>query len=143
MAAAKKCLELDRAMLERVQASRGGELHPKDPDDYLDPALWDHYVEARRDLVDFTTSNIEVLVKSRSGGPQGSSRPEADSDIEKRLVSSLSEMAMLEEKLAAYLTENLEVLRKAVTDLTRNQTLFTKYAKAGAKPEPERLSSQL
>ena len=93
--------------------------------------------------MDFTTSSIEVLAKTKSGGVEGVPKPEGDEDIEKRLMSSLSEMAALEERLAAYLTENLEVLRSAISDLARNQTLFTKYAKAGPKPEPEHLSSQI
>jgi hypothetical protein len=137
MGAADKCLDMDRRMLERIEFTKDGGLPPKDVDGYLDPALWEHYVQARRDLVDFTTSSIKVLTRDR---PKAAA--EAGSDIETRLMRSLSEMAALEEKFAAYLTENLEVLGTAITELTRNQTIFTKYAKTAAKPEPGYLSSQ-
>lgn len=141
MAATEKCLDMDRRMIDRVEASQGFDPASRDPDDFLDPAVWEHYVEARQDLVDFTTSSIQVLARNRSRS-NGADLPSEESDIERRLVSSLSEMAALEERLAAYLTENLEVLRMAVADLTRNQTLFSKYSKTGAKPEPGHLDSQ-
>jgi hypothetical protein len=141
MSAAEKCLEMDRRMVERVEASAAGSGKASDPDDFLDPALWEHYVEARRELVDFTTSSVRSLARSRSH-ETGTERPaREDSDIERRLMSSLTEMADLEERLASYLTKNLEVLRRTVTDLTRNQVLFSKYAKTGARPEPDHLSS--
>jgi hypothetical protein len=142
MAAFQRCLELDRAMAEKIDLSKAGGSSQRDPDEYLDPALWEHYVSARKDLVDFTTSNIEVLARSKPKNGKAEQTAEGGDDIENRLLSSLSEMADLERRLAAYLTENLEVLRRTLTALTRNQTLFTKYAKAIPKPEAERLDSK-
>ena len=137
--AADKCLEIDRHMVATVEASKDGDRSPKDPDGYLAPELWERYGEARRNLMDFTAAGINVLTRSGSGSE---ARPD-DEAVERRLASSLAEMADLEAKLAAYLTENLKVLDEAISGLTRNQTLFTKYSKtAAAKPEPGYLSSR-
>jgi hypothetical protein len=138
MESAEKCLEMDRGMLERVEASKRGGAPPADPDEYLDPSLWENFVEARRELIDFTSSSIEVLTRDPQGEP---ARP-SEEEVERRLIGSLTEMAELEEKLAAYLSQNLDVLAAAIGELTRNQTLFSRYAKSAAKPEPGYLSSQ-
>jgi hypothetical protein len=153
MAAAEQCLELDRRMAGRAEFAKPiPDARPpaEAVDDYLPPSVWEHYVEARRELVDFTTASIEVLARDRpaggqAGGPAPDEQEEAErerSDIERRLVNSLTEMVELESRLAAYLTENLEALDRTIDGLTRNQTLFTKYARRATKPDPCQISSQ-
>jgi hypothetical protein len=152
MEACDKCLALDRAMANKIADSQKIPFEHRDVDEYLDPSLWEHYVEARRDLFDFTTSGIEVITKTRQAEKAAQSQMEpgqkdssqdVDPDIERRLISSLSEMLELEAKLTNYLEENLNVLQQTIEDLIRNQTLFTKYASQNTKPEPGYLSSQI
>jgi hypothetical protein len=142
--AVAKCLELDRRMLDRVEANRDGERAPDDPDGFIAPAVWERYVAARRDLVDFTTASIAILAGGRPSIAEAEPGPEGQvaDEMEERLVGSLDELAELEEKLAAYLADNLQVLGNAIEELTRNQTVFTRYAQTAPKPEPGYLNSQ-
>jgi hypothetical protein len=174
--ACERCLTLDRQMAGKVTKNHGHALGRLEVEEYLDPALWEHYVQARRDLFDFTVTGIEVLTQSGSDqkkldksnsdhdptevnpasghkatpkAAHGEAHEEAHdeaheaAEIEKRLMSSLSEMLALEEKLTGYLAENLEVLKQTIEDLTKNQPLFSKYSRQNAKPDPGYLSSQI
>ncbi|MDR2422714.1 MAG: hypothetical protein LBE01_04980 [Deltaproteobacteria bacterium] len=127
--ACQKCLDLDRrfaAQLERQIA--GAELDP------LDPALWENFIEARRDLFDFTAMNLKLLAQGRSSP--------AESLIRERLLDSLSEMAAIEEQLADFLAKGLGDLKEAIDDLANGQALFAGYAALDAKPCAIRLDSQ-
>jgi hypothetical protein len=146
----QECLEMDRRMLARIgppEEDRG-----RDAENYLDPRLWEQFIEARQDLVEFTTSSIHVLSsgageKLPAGTGGRTAEDERDfaemSELENRLVTSLKEMVELETRLADYLTENLSVLRETIDGLARNQVLFTQYAKKYNKPEPGYLSSDV
>ncbi|MDR2388130.1 MAG: hypothetical protein LBE80_11200 [Deltaproteobacteria bacterium] len=138
-----ECLELDRAMLAKL-----GPLDQDkkaDPENYLDPKLWEQFISARNDLVDFTTSSIQVLTASAKASARTDSAglsklDEKDfaeqSELENRLVTSLKEMVELENKLTNYLSENLNLLKETIDGLNKNQTLFIHYSKKFNKPEP-------
>ncbi|MDR1677048.1 MAG: hypothetical protein LBS44_01495 [Deltaproteobacteria bacterium] len=146
----RECLDLDRAMLAklgRLDLDRG-----RDAENYVDPALWEHFIAARQDLVDFTTSSIGVLTTNVSYQKpvDGNKRSEEDdknfveqSELENRLMTSLKEMLDLENKLANYLNENLSVLRETIDGLSKNQVLFSAYAKKYNKPDPGYLNSDI
>lgn len=123
-----------------------------DPENYVDPALWEHFIAARKDLVEFTASSIRVLTTAgKSHPPAGlGRRTEEDesffaeqSELENRLVTSLKEMVELEVKLTNYLSENLSVLKDTIDGLNKNQTLFTHYANKFNKPEPGYVNSDI
>ncbi|MDR2302761.1 MAG: hypothetical protein LBF38_12065 [Deltaproteobacteria bacterium] len=139
----EECLELDRAMLAKL-----GPLdrdRKADPDNYVDPGLWEQFISARNDLVDFTTSSINVLTASAKAalGTNSDGRAKQNekefaeqSELENRLVTSLKEMVELENKLTNYLSENLNVLKETIDGLNKNQTLFIHYSKKYNKPDP-------
>jgi hypothetical protein len=148
-----ECLELDRSMLSKLgplDDDRG-----RDPDNYVDPGLWEQFINARKELVDFTTSSIDVLNSGQKNNPNNNEpgldqRTEEDeknfaeqSELEYRLMTSLKEMVDLENKLANYLTENLSVLKETIDGLNKNQLLFTCYAKNHNKPDPGYLNSEV
>jgi hypothetical protein len=110
---------------------------PKNAEEYLDPALWEQFVEARRDLCDFTTSTIKLLTFNGS-------KPIDDeqTESEQRLLNSINEMLEMEKKLTSYLSENLSVLKGTIDELTKNQVIFSQYSKHLAKPDPGYISSQ-
>ncbi|MDR0622783.1 MAG: hypothetical protein LBJ61_13065 [Deltaproteobacteria bacterium] len=145
-----KCLELDRAMLARLGPL--DEDKGRDPENYVAPALWEQFIAARNDLVDFTASSIHVLTASaktpRAMGPDGRTAEDEknfaeQSELENRLVNSLKEMVELESKLTDYLSENLDVLKETLDGLNKNQTLFSRYAQNAPKPEPGYLNAEL
>jgi hypothetical protein len=144
----QRCLELDRDMLARLGPPS---IAPKDVEDYLDPKVWEQFIEAREDLVEFTTSSIHVLTAEarRKVNPGNKKEKEEvkeafaeQTELEARIMKSLKEMVDLEDRLASYLTENLSVLRETIDGLTKNQMLFTNYSRRCPKPEPGFLSSE-
>jgi hypothetical protein len=150
----EQCLGIDRAMAEKIAGRPAG----RDVDEYLDPALWEHFVEARRDLVDFAVDSVAMLARRKAqdpadGRPTGAmSSGEAlsemaptdpeQAEIEKRLLNSMTEMLALEERLTGYLTQNLEILRTTIDELSKNQVVFSQYARQTGRPEPGYLSSR-
>jgi hypothetical protein len=123
----------------------------RNAENYVDPRLWEQFIAARKDLVDFTTSSIDVLTVSPARNLQAGSADRTggdelmfaeQSELENRLMSSLKEMVELEYKLAGYLSENLSVLRETIDGLNKNQLLFSHYAKKYNKPDPGYLNSE-
>ncbi|MDR3204377.1 MAG: hypothetical protein LBV23_06500 [Deltaproteobacteria bacterium] len=148
MEASQKCLDLDREIFLKIKSFEDGQA--KEVDDFVDPALWENYIEARRELFDYATNNIKVLTRDRRA-PRKASRREGDKveadqkrqkEIESRIVNSLKEMLLLEEKLTNYLSDNLSVIKETIEELSKNQPIFTKYSRGATKPQPGYLSSQ-
>jgi hypothetical protein len=144
----QRCLDLDREMLAKIGP---GELSPKDVEDYLDPKIWEQFIEAREDLVEFTTSSIHVLTvdgqKKVAPPPDKIAAVKDDfveqSELESRIIKSLKEMVELEASLAKYLNENLSVLRETIDGLSKNQLLFTKYSKNNSLSKHTLFSSEV
>jgi hypothetical protein len=145
----RECLALDQDMLARL----GPLGHDKagDPENYVDPSLWEQFIAARNDLVDFTVSSIHVLTVPAMKSQEAKSESRTDEDeksfaerteLENRLVTSLKEMVDLESKLTSYLSENLNVLKETIDSLNKNQTVFSQYAKNRNKPEPGYFNSE-
>ncbi|MDR1038997.1 MAG: hypothetical protein LBR80_02285 [Deltaproteobacteria bacterium] len=125
-----ECLELDRRFAGTVKARH------ESGDDPLDPELWENFIEARRSLVDFTAQSLNLIARDRAAR-------ERNREAEERLKTALGEMVRLEEGLAGFLTVNLKALKDTVEHLSRNQAIFTGYARAsGAKPGPETLETR-
>jgi hypothetical protein len=132
--ACQKCLEIDRHFASRLEDQI------KDPKrDPLDPALWENFIEARRDLFDFTAVNLNLLAKRDKANAGGAS---PDGQIRESLLKSLGEMAALEEKLTAYLSENLGILKETIDNLAKGQAIFSGYASLDSKPPATRLDSR-
>ncbi|MDR1394986.1 MAG: hypothetical protein LBK52_02280 [Deltaproteobacteria bacterium] len=132
LAACRQCLEMDRcfaAELDRQIAEP-----EKDP---LEPALWEHFIEARRNLFDYTAMNLKLLAKKPNAPEAGSS----ESLLRKDLLTSLTEMLALEEKLTSYLSENLDRLKETIVDLSKSQAIFSGYAGLDTKPSAIALDS--
>jgi hypothetical protein len=144
-AVCRECLKLDREML----ASLGpmDQERERDPENYVDPGLWEQFIAARQDLVDFTTSSIDILAsKGRNTAlSEGADRKTAteQGELETRLINSLREMVELEFKLTNYLSENLDVLKETIDGLNKNQVIFSHYAKMATKPDPGYLNSDI
>jgi hypothetical protein len=143
-----RCLELDREMLAKLGPDDFGS---RDAEEYLDPKIWEQFIEAREDLVDFTTSSISVLTRGERKPPPPSPEDETDearrgmveqAELEKRLVKSLKEMVELEAHLAKYLNENLSVLKETIDGLSKNQVLFTSYAKSAPRSHVHLLNTE-
>ncbi|MDR1081924.1 MAG: hypothetical protein LBQ79_13435 [Deltaproteobacteria bacterium] len=130
LAVSRECLELDRSFMGTLgRRSAAG-------DDPLDPGLWENYVEARRSLVEFTTRSLSLMARDRDS--QARMREQKE-----RLETALGEIVRLEEKLAGFLSRNLSVLKETIDDLSRNQAVFTSYARSGsAKPRAEALEAR-
>jgi hypothetical protein len=123
------CLDLDRRFLgtlEKKTASGG---------DPLDPGLWENFIEARRNLVDYTTENLNLLSKDKPSQAR-------NKDVMNRLETTLGEVMQLEEKLAKFLSENLSVLKDTIDDISRNQAIFSAYGRTNPKPMPEALETR-
>jgi predicted nuclease with TOPRIM domain len=120
----EQCLDLDRRFLGTLERKTA---QGHDP---LDPALWENFIEARRNLVEYTTENLNLLARDRKA--IGRNR-----DIKDRLETTLGEVMQLEEKLTTFLSENLSVLKETIEDISRNQMIFTAYARHTHKPRPE------
>ncbi|MDR2405430.1 MAG: hypothetical protein LBE27_03565 [Deltaproteobacteria bacterium] len=125
----KDCLDLDRHFL--------GDLEKKaaSGDDPLDPSLWENFIEARRNLVDFTTSNLNMLAQDRESQNR-------HKDVMSRLESTLGEVVKLEEKLTRFLSENLGVLKETIDGISKNQAIFSAYGRGNGKPRPEALETR-
>ncbi|MDR2611652.1 MAG: hypothetical protein LBG06_02020 [Deltaproteobacteria bacterium] len=125
----RRCLELDRGFAGTLgrRSSAGG--------DPLDPELWENYVAARRSLVDHATRSLSLM--ARDGESQARNR-----DVKDRLETTLGEVMLLEERLAGFLAQNLAVLKETIDDLSRNQAVFTSYARScAARPAAEALEA--
>ncbi|MDR2351692.1 MAG: hypothetical protein LBF22_00785, partial [Deltaproteobacteria bacterium] len=104
----KECLDLDRNFLGTLEkkSAQGG--------DPLDPLLWENFIEARRNLVDFTTGNLVLLAKDRESHIR-------NKDVMDRLETTLGEVMQLEEKLTKFLSENLNALKDTIDGISKNQ----------------------
>ncbi|MDR2141881.1 MAG: hypothetical protein LBR11_08860 [Deltaproteobacteria bacterium] len=132
LAVCQQCLELDRQFAARLASQIA------DPEqDPLEPTLWEHFIDARRDLFDFTTMSLKVLTQSQEVPPQDS----LEGQIREELLTSLSEMADLEEKLTAYLTKGLTSLKETIDNLAKSQAIFSGYASLDTKPPANHLDS--
>jgi hypothetical protein len=125
----EECLSMDRRFLGTLdrKTAKG--------DDPLDPGLWENFIEARRSLVDYTTSSLNVISRDKEAVAR-------NKDIKDRLVDTLDEVMLLEEKLSAFLSENLTVLKETIDDISKNQAVFTSYARVKGKPRPEALETR-
>jgi hypothetical protein len=125
----RECLDLDRRFLGTLKRKSAAGADP------LDPALWENFIEARRSLVDFTTQNLNLMARDRQSHAR-------NKDVKDRLETTLGEVMRLEEKLAGFLSRNLSVLKETIDDLSRNQAVFTSYARSGGtKGVPETLKT--
>jgi hypothetical protein len=114
----------------------------KDPaPDPLDPALWENFIAVRRDIFDYTALNLRVLAKDQKDPERLDALSLEESQIKEELLTSLTEMAALEEKLTSYLADNLTLLKETIDDLAKGQTLFSGYASLETQPNPTRLDS--
>jgi hypothetical protein len=122
------CLELDRRFLGTLEkkTESGG--------DPLDPLLWENFIEARRNLVEFTTENLNLLAQDK----QSQAR---NKDVMNRLETTLGEVMQLEEKLTSFLSENLAALKDTIDGITKNQAIFSAYGRNSHKPRPEALET--
>jgi hypothetical protein len=127
--ACDECLRLDKDFVSNLQ--RKINLENEDP---LDPVLWENFIKARQDLFEYTTQNLNVLSREKNIHDEGKK-------IREHLITSLDEMLSLEERLTVYLSDNLTVLKEAINDISKNQTIFSFYARQTPKPEPDHLSS--
>jgi hypothetical protein len=133
LAACQECLKVNRQFFSDL------ERHISEPDqDPMEPVLWEHFIEARKDLFDFTTVNLNILAKNLSKNRDS----EAESQIREDLLTSLEEVVALEEKLTAYLSENLGLLKETINDLSKSQALFAGYASMDTKPSAIVLDSR-
>jgi hypothetical protein len=128
--ACQECLEMDRKFMKELDRKKEA-----DNQEGLEPVLWENFIEARRDLMNFTSESINILARDQES-------QNSNSDIKDRLITSLDEMMSLEEKLAAYLSENLDLLKETIEDLTKNQAIFSSYGRQGAKSCPDIISSR-
>ncbi|MDR1086035.1 MAG: hypothetical protein LBP22_14550 [Deltaproteobacteria bacterium] len=142
LAACQECLDLDRRFAAELERQIAG------PDlDPLEPALWESFVEARRDLFDFTAVNLTLLAKTGPKSAEGNNVDEGESkegsfsQVRGELLKSLAEMVALEEKLTAYLSENLGILKETIDDLSKSQAIFAGYASLDTKPSAIKLDS--
>jgi hypothetical protein len=130
LAVSRKCLELDRGFIGALQEKSGR------GDDALDPALWENFIEARRNLVEYTTQSLNVMARDRKSHAR-------NKDVKDRLETTIGEIMRLEEKLAGFLSENLSALKKTIAHLTSNQAVFTSYTRSGPlKPAAETLETR-
>jgi hypothetical protein len=126
---AEECLSLDKRFIGTLEKKKTLGADP------LDPCLWENFIEARRSLVDYTTQNLNIL----AGDKKSASR---NSDIKDRLETALGEVMQLEEKLASFLSENLAALKDTIDGISKNQAIFTQYAKNNYKPQAEAFESR-
>jgi hypothetical protein len=122
----EECLQTDRNFVASL------EKREKEGADPLEPRLWENFISARQSLVDFTTSNLNLLARDRAA-------LETHKDITTRLETTLGEVMVLEEKLHTFLSEKLTVLKETIDEISKNQVLFTSYSKNNYKPLPEAL----
>ncbi|MDR1035324.1 MAG: hypothetical protein LBT40_01735 [Deltaproteobacteria bacterium] len=126
----RECLALDRSFLGTLERKTASGADP------LDPELWENFIEARRSLVEFTTQSLNMMARDR--GSQYRMKDEKE-----RLETTLGEVARLDELLASFLSRNLSVLKETIDELSRNQTVFTSYARSGhARPRAETLETR-
>jgi hypothetical protein len=132
----RECLEIDRqfaAQLERKIAK---------PDlDPLEPSIWEHFIEARKDLFDYTVMNLGLLAQNQYSKEEEKNLSQEESQIREDLLTSLDEMRALEEKLTTYLSKNLGVIKETIDNLAKSQALFSGYANLDVKPPATRLNS--
>jgi hypothetical protein len=117
-------LDMDRRFMGVLEKKKS---EGRDP---LDPLLWENFIEARKDLVDYTTSNLNVLSRDKTAFSR-------NKDVKDRLETTLDEVMRLEEKLAAFLSRNLLVLKDTIEELNKNQAIFTAYSRHNHKSVPE------
>jgi hypothetical protein len=67
---------------------------------------------------------------------------ERNRDAADRLADAMGEVKRLEGSLAGFLSGELPELKRAIDDLSRNQAVFTSYARSGGtKHKPETLET--
>ncbi|MDR0549391.1 MAG: hypothetical protein LBI10_08320 [Deltaproteobacteria bacterium] len=135
--ACRERLEMDRGFVAKLERQIA------EPNlDPLDPALWENFIAARRDLFDFTALNLNLLVKKKASGKDLSLLDDQERQIHEDLLTSLSEIAALEEKLTTYLEKNLGVLKETIDKMAKGQAIFAGYAVLDAKPPAIHLDSR-
>jgi hypothetical protein len=128
--ASRECLELDQGFLS------GLDRRSAEGADALEPSLWENFIEARRELVDYTTGNLNLLARDRKS-------QERNQDINDRLVTTLGEVMRLEEKLAVFLRDNLSALKDTIDGISKNQVIFSAYARNNHKSRRDVLETTL
>jgi predicted nuclease with TOPRIM domain len=126
----QECLDLDRRFIGALERKTALGADP------LEPSLWENFIEARRDLVDCATENLNLIARDKKA--QSRQR-----DIKDRLETTLGEVMRLEEKLTSFLAENLSVLKDAIEDISKNQVIFSAYGRHNHKPRPEALETTI
>jgi hypothetical protein len=125
----KECLDLNKSFLKALEKKS---LNGEDP---LDPGLWENFIEARRSLVDFTTSNLNLLAQDQESQKH-------NKETLSRLETTLGEVMHLEEKLTKFLSDNLSALKDTIDGISKNQAIFSAYGRNGSKPMPEALETR-
>jgi hypothetical protein len=125
----EECLELDRDFLARIEG-RGG---PGGADP-LNPELWESFIKARKNLVDYTTENLAILAQDKESQAR-------NPDVMTRLESTLGEVMLLEERLTSFLRDNLGILRDTIDGISKNQAIFSAYGRSLPKQIPGSLET--